>query len=121
MDKLFEKVKKTYVETSSVNQTAIKCLISRVKVRKILISLGLYQNKLSSQITELLEKGHNKVHICHELNISISCLNEHLPYEKGLYQGEERSKQALRSERFRIKETRNKTIINNLKKEKEKI
>ena len=120
MDKIFERVGKTYIENKSVSKTASKCLISRVKVRKILISLGLYQSELSSQIAKMLEKGLDKNSICKELKISRSCLNEHLPYKKGLYQGGERSKQALRSERFRIKENRNKNMINNLKMEKER-
>ena len=121
MDRLFEMVKKIYAKTHSVNKTASACSISRVKVRKILISLGLYKNELSSQITKLLNEGYSKDFICKKMNISNSCFNEHIPYKKGLYQREERSKQALRSERFRIKENRNKILMDNLKKEKERL
>lgn len=121
MDRLFGMVKKIYAKTHSINKTASACSISRVKVRKILISLGLYKNELSSQITKFLNEGYSKDFICKKMSISNSCFNEHIPYKKGLYQGEERSKQALRSERFRIKENRSKILMDNLKKEKERL
>ena len=118
MDLIYDAVKKAYLETGSIRQTGIRCELSRVKVRKLLAEMGLYESSLSNRIKDLMEQGRSKEGICQELGISMSTLNAHLPYRKGLYLGEVRSKQALRSERFHVKEALHQRMAENLRKEK---
>lgn len=104
MEKLFDEVASIYLETNSVNKTSQRCNISRTKVRKVLITVGLLSSPLINDIKELINKGMDNNQICHYLNISRSIYNENTGYIKGIYNGDNRSKQALRSERFHIKE-----------------
>ena len=59
--------------------------ISRLKVRKILITTRDVAYPEIKRIQELLARGMKKQDICEHLNMSISTLNSFLPYEKGVY------------------------------------
>ena len=59
--------------------------ISRLKVRKILITTGDVAYPETKRIQELLARGMKKQDVCEHLNMSISTLNSFLPYEKGVY------------------------------------
>ena len=59
--------------------------ISRLKVRKILITTGDVVYPETKRIQELLAGGMKKQDICDHLNMAISTLNSFLPYEKGVY------------------------------------
>lgn len=104
MDPLFNKVQSVFSITKSVKKTSEQLNISRTKVKKILITLGLYTSMEIDNINTLLSNGYSKKEVCDLLNISMSFLNECTPYSKCLYHQEKRTKQAFRSERFRIRE-----------------
>lgn len=104
MEKLIQEVIKDYKDNLSLLKISEKHQISRSKARKILISEGLINSTLIIDIRKLLEKGNSKKEICNILNISSSTFSDNVAYKKGLYHQKERSKQALRSERFRIRE-----------------
>ena len=59
--------------------------ISRLKVRKILITTGDVVYTETKRIQELLAGGLKKQDVCEYLNMAISTLNSFLPYEKGVY------------------------------------
>ena len=59
--------------------------ISRLKVRKILITTGDLHYPETTRIHRLLKSGKSKKDACAELEIAISTLNSFLPYEKGVY------------------------------------
>ena len=59
--------------------------ISRLKVRKILITTGDVVYPETQRIQELLASGMTKQDVCKQLNMAISTLNSFLPYEKGVY------------------------------------
>lgn len=59
--------------------------ISRLKVRKILITTGDVEYPETKRIQELLAIGMKKQDVCEYLNMAISTLNSFLPYEKGVY------------------------------------
>lgn len=118
MDPIFNKIQDVYSSTKSVKKTSEILNISRTKVKKVLITLGLYLSGDIEKILHLLSIGYSKKEICNSMNISMSYLNESIPYTKGVYYPEVRSKQAIRSERFRIKETLYKKRFNKLKEER---
>lgn len=59
--------------------------LSDAKIRKILITEGLWKNELVEKIEECREKGHTDEKIMHEFNISYNTLNNYTPYKRGIY------------------------------------
>lgn len=59
--------------------------ISRLKVRKILITTGDMHYPETVHIQQLLASGMKKTDACEHLNMAISTLNSFLPYDKGVY------------------------------------
>lgn len=107
-----------YKRNVSVSKISNMYQISRTKVRKILIDNNLLTSPLIEKIKELSLLGHTKKDICEKLSISSSTYNDNVGYSKCVYHSENRSKQALRSERFRIRETLYKERIRRLKGER---
>ncbi len=69
----------------SINLLAEEFGISRLKVRKILITTGDLTYPATQTIQELLAEGKSKAEICRQLKMAIATLNSMLPYEKGVY------------------------------------
>lgn len=117
MERLFDEVARTYLDTKSIHQTSLRHQISRTKVRKILIGMGLLDGPLAQAIQEGIKQGKDKKTLCQELCISAATYNDNVGYSKCCYHGESRSKQALRSERFHVREALYKRCNANLKEE----
>lgn len=75
--------------------------ISRIKVRKILITTGDLQYPETKVIQELQRDKKTVKEISKILNISPSTINSLLPYEKGVYKLSEVSAAAEKMERYR--------------------
>lgn len=118
MDKLYAKVIETYNQTQSLYMTSKICQITRTKIRKILINEGLLNSFLINKIKTLQKEGKGKKEICSILSISSSIYNENTGYSKCLYHQENRTKQALRNEKFRINEVVYRSRFERLKGEK---
>lgn len=69
----------------SMNLLAEEFGISRLKVRKILITTGDAVYPETQRIQELLASGMEKADACEQLNMAVSTLNSFLPYDKGVY------------------------------------
>ena len=82
--------------------------ISRLKVRKILITTGDYVSPMTKEILQLKAQGKRAEEICEILEISRSTLNSYLPYEKGVYKLERVSAGAERVARWRERKKSNK-------------
>ena len=78
--------------------------ISRIKVRKILITTGDITSPTTKQIQELLAAGKTIKQISEEMRISISTVNSLLPYSKGVY-GLDVSAAADRTKTYRERKT----------------
>jgi len=96
-----EAVVAAYKRTSSINDTALQTDISATKVRKILITEGLWESDRSREIRALSDAGKSSQEIAEALNVSRAMVQNYLPYEKGLYDEEEKSETAIRSEKYR--------------------
>ena len=121
MDNLNEKVIDTYLKYKSILMTSKLNNLSRTKVRKILITEGVIASSLIEVIKKMQLEGITKKEICKSLQISSSLFNDNTGYFKGMYHQEHRSKQALRSERFRIREAIYKDRFKQLKGEKKRV
>jgi predicted transcriptional regulator len=101
-----EKVVAVYKKVGSIRETALQTEISATKVRKILITEGLWSSQRSQQIRELSDQGKTSSEIAEALQISVVMVQNYLPYGKGLYDELEKTDTAIRSEKYR---TRNRT------------
>lgn len=97
-----EQIIKVYSQNNSILETAKECEISTVKVRKILITEGLWKSDTSLKIGELLKKGYTTEEIANRLNMSVKNVQAYMPYERGTYGGD-LSAEAVRSQKYRRK------------------
>ena len=85
----------------SINMLAEEFGISRLKVRKILITTGDVVYPETKRILGLLSLGKTKAEVCSQLGMAISTLNSLLPYDKGVYNLAEVSNYAENSKIYR--------------------
>lgn len=98
---LYQNIIQVYKETTSVNETAMKLGTYPIKVRRVLITEGLWQSKTSQQIGILYAKGMSVPEIAEHLFMSKKNVQSYLPYSRGQYGGENRSNDAIRSDVYR--------------------
>lgn len=76
---------RTYLNSSSIRETAIHHNMSRQKVRKILITEGVYSTPQSIRVNELLVSGYTTQEVAEKLSISVGTVNNLSAYRKGEY------------------------------------
>lgn len=97
MEDLFKKVANDYEKTKNMRQTAINLNVSEAKVKKILITLGLYKTPLSLRISRLVAMGFkNTKAIAENLGISQKLVSANMPYIKTVYNGDNPTENALK-------------------------
>ena len=69
----------------SISLLAEEFGVSRLKIRKILITTGDLVYSETERIQKLLASGMEKQEVCESQHMAISTLNSFLPYEKGVY------------------------------------
>lgn len=102
------KVKEAYEnsrdgENGSIRAVAAQFDLSRTKVRKILITLGVIESDITEKALVLKESGMGLKQIADELCCSMSTVSTYLPYDTVIYNGEERSSGAIRHEKYRMR------------------
>lgn len=85
MDELFEQVVSAYNRLGSIKDVAAELETSTVKVRRILITLGLWSSSTSVKIGNLYEKGLSVKEIAARLYMSEKNVQAYIPYSKGTY------------------------------------
>lgn len=109
------KIKNAY-ESGDNDDRSIKAIaeeykISRTKVRKILVTLGVIESDITEKALLLKEQGKKLEEIAEELGCSVATVSTYLPYDTVIYNGEEKSPGAIRHEKYR---ERNKNAVNKL-------
>lgn len=94
---------KTAIETydGNIRNTARQLNISPMKLRKILITAGVFENGVSREIHNLLKKGLSIEKICDSLQMSKASVYSYLPYKHTIYNLDEKSSTAKKQERYR--------------------
>ena len=90
-----------YLTNNSILETARATGMSTVKVRKILITEGLWESDTSRKIGTLLNQGLTTEEIAETLYMSVKNVQAYMPYERGIYRGDELSQDAVRADRYR--------------------
>ncbi len=85
----------------SINEIAEEFNISPMKVRKILITGGYYDTELYRKIKKLRDKGMTIDEIAMMIDKKPITVRSYLPYERVIYNLEERSVNADRLQRFK--------------------
>lgn len=75
--------------------------LSTAKIRKILISGGCWSTERSREIAELYERYQSISCVAKELEVSDALVTMYLPYEKVVYDLEDKSADARRKQRLR--------------------
>lgn len=84
-ERLTQEVAKRYKDTESIKGTAKILNISPQKVRKILITLGLYTTASISEANRWYQQGLSLEAIAKQMNISSNAVSAMLPYQRSPY------------------------------------
>ena len=98
---LYRQIVENYLENESISFTAASLGVSQVKVRKVLLTEGLWSSKTSIRIAHYLEQGLTTAEIAEALSTTVKAVQQYLPYSKGLYHGDNPSNSALNSAEYR--------------------
>lgn len=98
---LLEDIVSEYDHTSSINKTAKALGLSNMKVRKVLITAGVYSNETSEDVERYLAAGKSIEDIAGKLGITVSAVYGYIPYKITAYNLDDRSVNADRAARYR--------------------
>jgi len=98
-----EKITACYNSCGSIKQTSKQLGFGCGKVRKALITSGVYASDLSVVIAGLRDKGMTSKQISERLHVSLSTVDAHSPYIKGAYYDVNPTKNALAIRKHRRK------------------
>lgn len=105
--KLFREVEQIFLSSGeSIRDTALQMQISRTKVRKILITLGTIESEITSKALEMLNSGISQKKAAERLGISEATLSTYLPYGNRVYNRNEKTSAAIRTEECRARQVR---------------
>jgi len=82
---LYQAVINEYERTKSVDKTADYLGVSNVKVRRILITQGLWQSEVSKKVGKLHALGFSTDQIADQLGVGVKNVQAYIPYSKGEY------------------------------------
>ena len=98
---LYQRVIDSYQELGSIIAVRMRLHISEVKIRRVLITEGLWSSKTSRQIRSLSDKGMTVQEIAETLNTTQKAVEAYMPYRRGSYVDGEQSAAASRCESYR--------------------
>jgi predicted transcriptional regulator len=113
-EKYMRQVAAIYQYTGSLRRTADELGIAYAKVRKILITLGVYETAFSRDALLLRDKGYSVAEIARQLGTTVKKVSAWLPYERIIYNAPEKSQEAVRSENYRkrIEQALENSVVN---------
>ena len=107
---LYDSIVRVYRETRSVLETARRLNTYPIKVRRVLLTEGLWASKRSRSIAALMAEGKKISEIAEKLDMNEKNVQAYLPYTKGEYGKIKKSKAAINAENYR---KRNLSIVEN--------
>ena len=98
---LYDRIIASYKRNGSVKKTAEELGTSVIKVRRVLITEGLWSSATSRTIQDLREQGLDTKQIAEKLHNTEKNVQAFSPYTKGAYGAEEKSSYSLQSRKYR--------------------
>ena len=96
MDALQQTIVRLSEQGITVKQIARRTGTSEQKVRRVLITMGLWSSPLSERIHRMHSSGKTLVEIAAALGMTRNNVTSYLPYNKGMYNAEYPTTNALR-------------------------
>lgn len=96
-----------YNSLQSIKAVSRETGISEQKIKRILISEGLYSCEIGDEIQKLYEQGISIDEICKKVKRGRSCVISYLPYSKGEYGREDVTENAKKIREWREKRKNN--------------
>ncbi len=96
-----------YSENKSLREIADELGLNPIKVRKLLITTGVYKSELAEEIREYYNEGKTIKEIMQLTKLSVASVNSYLPYSKVPYKAEECS---VLADRIRLYRERKKAV-----------
>lgn len=84
---LFDRIIESYKRTDTVETTADEIGVSVSTVRRVLITEGLWESKRSREVVSLFNEGYSPREIADKLFLSLKCVQNYLPYTRGMNNG----------------------------------
>lgn len=100
-DNEYQKIISTYQRLQSISETARSVGVSSVKVRRVLITEGLWESRTSRAVGNLYREGRSTAEIANLLSTSVGNVQAYIPYSKGNYNSASPSDDANRSRAYR--------------------
>ena len=85
----------------SLNALAAEYDLNVLKIRKLLITAGVYSTSTSRKVNRLAKDGYSTREIVDKTGLSVASVNSYLPYDKAAYKMPERSVEADRAKIYR--------------------
>ena len=101
-EKIYNKIIEEYNRTGSVKLVAEKLNTNTIKVRRVLITEGLWESPTSRSVGTLYEAGMGVKEIADKLCMSEKNVQSYMPYSRGIY-GENRTEDSERSGEYRAR------------------
>lgn len=96
-----EQIINFYDQCQSIAETGRHFGVSDHKIRRVLISAGVYMTAQSREILKLYEEGLSPEEIGERLKLSRSAVFSNLPYSKGQYNSDTPTENAIRIRKCR--------------------
>lgn len=93
-----------------INELTAEFFMTWIKIRKLLITAGVYENPMSIEINRLKLEGKSVKEIRNITGLSSAAISGYLPYQKTIYNLEQQSELVERLKRYR----RRKKAVENL-------
>ena len=97
----YRSIVEAYKDLGSISAVTKKLHVSEVKVRRVLITEGLWSSRSSRQIAELAEQGLSTAAIADKLSLTVKAVEAYMPYRRGVYDIDNQSSSAARSNEYR--------------------
>lgn len=99
-----QELREVYEESDSLRMLAAELNISLLKLRKLLITAGIFTSDICTEVNELHQARKKIPEIMEHTGLSRASVHSYLPYTKGIYNAEEISLNAERCLAYRIRQ-----------------
>lgn len=99
-DSFLQELSLAYEEAASMRGLAEELHITLLKLRKLLITAGVFTSDICTEVNELRKQGKSVPEIMKITGLSRASVQSYLPYCKGLYNAEELSVNAERCRKY---------------------
>ena len=101
----YNKIVSLYKDKKKIRRIAEEMRMDRNVIRRVLISEGLWTSETCEKILKLYNQGYKTEEIAEKLQYEIKTVQAYLPYTKGTYDKEHRSRNAISCQEYRARKS----------------